>query len=127
MQVAMPNLTFIWDFRVVKERVGASGCVGTRWFECATRMSIADVVDVALCSYVGGSECCGVALCIEGGKGLSFFGCLPFELCHPAMLGELSAYSRGALLLERGCVSLVDRVSSAVGVHRVGLEDGVFN
>ena len=39
-------------------RVVPSGCVGARWFEDTTRMSMSIVVREALCVYAGGA--CGL-------------------------------------------------------------------
>ena len=62
------------------------------------------------------------------GKGRFFFGCLTFlGFGIPPCSVDLSPLSCGAVLLERGCVSLGIRVSSAMRFHRVGFEDCVFH
>jgi len=60
----------------------------------------------------------------EGGPFFSAVPPLGFGI--PPCSGELSPLSCGAVLLERGCVSLCVRVSSAMRFHRVGFEDCVF-
>ena len=60
----------------------------------------------------------------EEGGGLFFFsGYLPFGI--PPCSVELSPLSCRAVLLERGCVLLGVRVSSAMRFHGVGFEDCV--
>ena len=62
-----------------------------------------------------------------GGEGRFFPGCLIF-LCLgiPPCSVELPL-ACGAVLLERGCVLLGVRVSSAMRFHGVGVEDCVFH
>ena len=55
-RLSMPRMPFV---RVVacgrSLHVVSSGCVGARWFEDSTRMSVAVVVRAALRAYAGGA------------------------------------------------------------------------
>ena len=63
-----------------------------------------------------------------GGRRAVFFGCFIFwGFGIPPGSVELSPLSCGAVLLERGCVLLGVRVSSAMRFHGVWFEDCVLH
>ena len=127
--VAMPNLPCMWDFRVVKARtcIGRASSVhgGLRtqrrchwptlcWWLCACTREVLERCRV--CHRVVRGE--------EGGR--FFFDCPTFlGFGIPLCSVELSPLSCGAVLLERGCVLLGVRVSSAMRFHGVEFADCV--
>ena len=130
VQVAMPNMPCMWDFRVVKARtwIGRASSVhgGLRIQRRCQRPT--------LCWWLvrvrgRGLSAVGwfVSACGRGRRAV-FFGCLTsLGFGIPPCSVELSPLSCGAVLLERWRVSLCVRVSSAMRFHGIGFEDSVFH
>ena len=133
VQVATPNLPFMWDVRVVKVRTWIAlvfsvhgglriqrGCQQATLWEWLCGCAQEVLRFCWSCFSQGGER--------EGDVGSVFFSAVPpLDFGIPPCSGELSPLSCGAVLLERGCVSLCVRVSSAVRLHWVGFKDCMFH